>query len=417
MSAATAMGAGKAFSYWGIGHYEIRLSHRGVPTTLATVDRPDRDRHSYALTQKDARTLARCHKWIMLQRTGTLTEADAREVLHQWSSLFGNGSACAAARTLRAIPDWTSRCLDKSGLKITYMMALGALTQAEIKAVEDNELRLIALGQQRAARKAPPVRRLHQPREVRLCKHGIELAASISNRVRGRPLVVYRVAGFNAGGAHSRWRQAIRDWMSYQPKRIGDYFVFRNRLTDFIGRSAGPTWVLRRAHTSQNIWQGRRNRKALAAAIRADLRTARLVRAALPDPHAADTLGWRCWVWDEIRQRLCSPHQGTIWWTPELRVASWSTHNAVRGRAGIHAARMPRDWRRADIKQHQELRAYVDHPDTVVGVVERFGKYVLGTEGWRAEIVVIRKLRAPSTEIGLKLEHAYPELEVYYEDR
>jgi hypothetical protein len=53
----------------------------------------------------------------------------------------------------------------------------------------------------------------------------------------------------------------------------------------------------------------------------------------------------------------------------------------------------------------------------VIGVVERFGKYVLGTEGWRAEIVVIRKLRAPSTEIGLKLEQAYPEVEVCYEDR
>jgi len=72
--------------------------------------------------------------------------------------------------------------------------------------------------------------------------------------------------------------------------------------------------------TRQTIWQGRRNRKTLAAAIRTDLRTVRVVRAALPDPHAADTLG----------------------------------------------------------------------------VVERFGKYVLGTEGWRAGIVVIRKLRAPS---------------------
>jgi hypothetical protein len=53
----------------------------------------------------------------------------------------------------------------------------------------------------------------------------------------------------------------------------------------------------------------------------------------------------------------------------------------------------------------------------VIGVVERFGTYVLGTQRWRAEIAVIRKLRAPNTEIGLKLEHAYPEVEVYYEDR
>ena len=82
---------------------------------------------------------------------------------------------------------------------------------------------------------------------------------------------------------------------------------------------------------------------------------------------------------------------------------------------------MPYDWRHADIRHHEELSHYNYNyelgPRCVVGVVERFGKYVLGTEGWRAEIVVIRKLRAPTTQIGLALEKAYPEVEVYYEDR
>jgi hypothetical protein len=337
VSSPTARGADKAFSYWGIAHYEIKLSRRGMPTNLA-IDRANSGRHSCALTLTDAQNLAKRQKWIVLQQIGMLTEADAREVLHQWSRLFPNGSAFEAARTLRAIRNWTLRCLDKSGLKITYMIALGALTQAEIKAVEDNELRLIALSQQRAARKAPPLRRLHQPREVRLWKHGIELVASISNRARGRPLVVYRVADFNAASVHTRWREAIRYWISCQPKRIGDYFVFRNRLTNPSRRPAGPTWVLRRAYTPQNIWEGRRNRDALAAAIRTDLRAARVVRAALPDLDASDTLGWRCWIWDEIHQRLCSPHQGAVWWTPELRVDSWSTKDAVRGHAGAVAA-------------------------------------------------------------------------------
>ncbi len=54
---------------------------------------------------------------------------------------------------------------------------------------------------------------------------------------------------------------------------------------------------------------------------------------------------------------------------------------------------------------------------TVLGVVERFGKYVLGTEGWRAEWVIIRKLKAATTEIGLLLEQAYPDVEIYYADR
>ncbi len=53
----------------------------------------------------------------------------------------------------------------------------------------------------------------------------------------------------------------------------------------------------------------------------------------------------------------------------------------------------------------------------VCGIVERFGRYVLGTEGWRAEQVVIRELMAPSTEIGLKLEQSYPDVIVHYPDQ
>jgi hypothetical protein len=81
---------------------------------------------------------------------------------------------------------------------------------------------------------------------------------------------------------------------------------------------------------------------------------------------------------------------------------------------------MPYDWKRANLAHHEELSPYAQMDRgqlVVIGVVERFGKYVLGTEGWRAEVVVIRKLRAPSMEIGLALEQAYPEVEVFYEDR
>jgi hypothetical protein len=135
------------------------------------------------------------------------------------------------------------------------------------------------------------------------------------------------------------------------------------------------------------------------------------------DPEAPDTLGWRVWRWDQLRQRLVSPIRRTVWETAELRVPHWDRDDVVRGRAGIHAARMPRDWRRADITYHHELGAYSSRYTIVVGVVERFGKFVLGAEGWRAECVVICKLRASNTEIGLKLEQAYPEVEIYYEDR
>ncbi len=143
-------------------------------------------------------------------------------------------------------------------------------------------------------------------------------------------------------------------------------------------------------------------------------------RLSMPDPRAPDTLGWRIWHWDKNTQRLKSPTMGTVWHTPELRVEDWSFSKAVRGKAGIHAARMPYDWRRASLAG-TELNGYTApyEEGTVVGVVERLGKYVLGTEGWRAEWVIIKSLKAPSTEVGLLLEQAYPDLEgkVYYENR
>ncbi len=156
-------------------------------------------------------------------------------------------------------------------------------------------------------------------------------------------------------------------------------------------------------------------------------------KANQPDPRALDTLGWRVWGWDPNIKLLVSPSQKTVWHTAELRVSSWNTNDVVRGVSGIHAARMPYNWRLASL-DGTELAAFntikfdqkfVRHVGTIsipiksaviTGIVERFGRYVLGTEGWRAEWVVIRKLKAPSTEIGLALELAYPEVEVYYDD-
>jgi hypothetical protein len=242
--------------------------------------------------------------------------------------------------------------------------------------------------------------------------------------VRGRWRIYYKVA---VGSVFTTKRQAIRHWLCYQPKRIGGYLVFRSWRADGHG---GQTlmWRLRRLNDPHDCWEGLRDRKLLAAAIRRHRETWMTPRRALPDPTAPDTLGWRVWWWDAVRQRLVSPTQGTVWETAELRVPHWDHGDVARGVAGIHAARMPRDWRRADIAYHHELGCYARYHDelddfvesrkqTIVGVVERFGKYVLGTEGWRAEIAVIRNLRAPNMEIGLELEKAYPDVEVYYEDR
>lgn len=146
-------------------------------------------------------------------------------------------------------------------------------------------------------------------------------------------------------------------------------------------------------------------------------RVAPSVLAAMPDPNAPDTLGWRMWIWDAAVQRLRSPmRKSAIWHTPELRVDHWDTREVLRGVAGIHARRVPIDWRRAIwIEDRRTEPRWQDN--AVAGIVERYGRYVLGTRGWRAEWVVIRKLLAPNNEIGLALERAYPDVEVIYEDR
>jgi len=136
-----------------------------------------------------------------------------------------------------------------------------------------------------------------------------------------------------------------------------------------------------------------------------------LARLARPDPDAPETLGWRAWSWDPAIKRLRSPsYRETIWYTPEMRAENWKDAGGVRGHGGIHAARMPIDWRRASVNG-TELNGYGE----IIGVVERFGNFVLGTMGWRAEWVIIRSLRAPNSRIGLELERAYPDVEVYYD--
>ena len=134
---------------------------------------------------------------------------------------------------------------------------------------------------------------------------------------------------------------------------------------------------------------------------------------AAADPNGNPELGWRVWQWAARKERLRSPVQGTLWEGVDLRIDNWSDASALRGVAGIHALHVPIDWRLAP----WPAAAVGKVPNAVTGIVERFGRYVLGTEGWRAEWVVIRKLLAPSTTLGLKLENIYPEAEVCYEDR
>lgn len=144
-----------------------------------------------------------------------------------------------------------------------------------------------------------------------------------------------------------------------------------------------------------------------------------------PSAKYANTLGWRTWVWDMTANELRSPVHGTVWNGTELRCESWDESEVIRGVAGIHAHLVPDDWHKLLVPEAPNGgRAYAERCGdgfraciAVHGLVERFGRFVLGTEGWRAEWVQIRSLSAATDDIGLALEKAFPDVEVVYGNR
>jgi hypothetical protein len=164
---------------------------------------------------------------------------------------------------------------------------------------------------------------------------------------------------------------------------------------------------------------------------------------AWPDPtptYSGPTLdtiyGWRYWAWSPSRKTLCSPMYRSIWRHGELRALNWKTEDRpgqLRDVCGIHAVIAPVEWWNAQDGEIQacgeplsacgckrddigETAPKVDDEISITGLVERVRRYVLGERGWRAEWVVIRELLAPTTEIGLDLEQAFPGVLVRYKE-
>lgn len=150
-----------------------------------------------------------------------------------------------------------------------------------------------------------------------------------------------------------------------------------------------------------------------------------------PDPNISNTFGWRCWNWFVLDEELKSPIRSAVWHDAELRCEIWDESKVIRGNAGIHARIVPTEWHKefcpegsSNINSFDALQTSysINDDDTCVviqyyqidGIVERFGKYVLGTEGWRSEWVIIRELRAPNTEVGLALEKKFPGVIIHY---
>lgn len=121
--------------------------------------------------------------------------------------------------------------------------------------------------------------------------------------------------------------------------------------------------------------------------------------------HLPDTLGWRGWLTTvtDGKAVLRSPQQDTVWHDTELRCDKWCEDDVVRGVAGIHALLAPEHW--------QDL-VWEYGAASVTGLVERFGKFVLGEDGWRAEWVIVRELCAPP-ELAAQLALSYPEVKIH----
>lgn len=122
-----------------------------------------------------------------------------------------------------------------------------------------------------------------------------------------------------------------------------------------------------------------------------------------PDPAYPNTMGWRQWNFDFENSCLRSPVQHTAWPDPELHCETWDERDVVRGVAGIHAHLVPANW-----TEFAEGTAAIQ----VSGIVERFGRFVLGTEGWRAEWTIIRKLHTRSRAVAAALRDIYPDVEI-----
>lgn len=313
----------------------------------------------------------------------------------------------AAARTrLLATPHWQERLA--AGV---IDFPLQWLTDEELRVHKKRATEISALRGRRACSGPPST---PEPRFIRATRwRGITLYAICDRKQRtiryampsGEVDHALRQSTYSVTGVRSK-RQAVRIHRRDHriSQRIGQYVLRRHYPTY---RSPGKPWknwsLVHRTDLRKDtcpVWSLRPSRNELAETIRRH-------RAALPDFRQPDTLGWRYWYWDG--QRLISPQMRTPWHAPELYAQQWDTDLAIRGMAGIHALRMPRNWHFARWSERVPNDIRTSLP-LVTGVVERYRRYVLGRVGWRAEWVIIRMLQAPTPQIQAALLGAYPEL-------
>jgi hypothetical protein len=226
------------------------------------------------------------------------------------------------------------------------------------------------------------------------------------------------------------WRPRVSVWwVQGKPVVYDNVRRKRDRFSKNRDMAIPAAWVLARlggkgSNTAVRVRKAsalrpnpQRERAVERLAIKARNETIRLRRerkrkrrAAMAPAALPDTLGWRGWrIEGDV---LVSPLRGTPWPEAILLAGKWSDSRALRGVAGIHARRVPRGWRLIEPASIRDFRRCDIH-----GIVERFGRYVLGKAGWRAEWAVIRELVVPDTQTALKLVRRYPEVRIHVREQ
>lgn len=316
---------------------------------------------------------------------------------------------------LRATPHWMER-VAAGALKV----APDLIMSWEQQEIAKRKMAIAALRTARLTRAlAVPTASLYDTRFARFTRHGLSFELAYKRRPTQSVLKQWRLLPPPAGQSSpyawptyfSSALAALRDYNQRRRRQLTPRIVVEpmRYAERTIGRRVHVTPHPKKPpFTTIVLGCPLLTRKALAHAIRRH-------RAALPSRLQPDTLGWRAWQWDETAKMLRSPHYHTPWPSAGMQAISWTDKTALRGEAGIHARRLPRDWRLSPWTRPQNSS---DGPQPnegplVTGIVERYGRYILGETGWRAEHVLIRGLVAPTMAIFTALLQRYPEVPVY----
>jgi len=111
--------------------------------------------------------------------------------------------------------------------------------------------------------------------------------------------------------------------------------------------------------------------------------------------------------------QLQSPQQQTLWQGPSLVASQWDTDSACRDASGIHALWPPCNLRVAIEAVAKRLAHYMgcdlSGDEAAYALVGGYGRYVIGTDGWRAEQQVLQALYVPTARQD-EVARRYPEV-------